>query len=218
MELTKEEEKELKKLKSMYVYEVSIKNGSDNNSLLFISEEEVDKYIKFVKDKMREEEGKILKDEDISINKRFMILETSALKYAFSNSCYNVLNFINLYKQRKESLGTKRKEEAKKNKPDGPKKKLLYSHFLRKNKKEATKDLLNDDIWKEYQNLPITDDGRCEIKVFSKKDSENDIKEYFEQEKPEKCAVFLHCRNCHGGNTVPALPAFQKGQSENRLH
>lgn len=54
--------------------------------------------------------------------------------------------------------------------------------FLRKNKKEATKNLLNDDIWKEYQNLPITDDGRCEIKVFSKKDSENDIKEFFEKE------------------------------------
>ena len=54
--------------------------------------------------------------------------------------------------------------------------------FLRKNKKEATKNLLSDDIWKEYQNLPITDNGRCEIKVFSKKDSENDIKEYLEKE------------------------------------
>lgn len=136
MELTKEEEKELNKLKSMYVYEVSIKNGSDNNSLLFISEEEVDKYIKFVRNSMREEEGKILKDEDIMIDKRFMILNASVLKCAYSNSCHNVLTFLNLYKQRKESLGTKKKEEAKKNKPIGSRKKLLYSHFLRKEKKE----------------------------------------------------------------------------------
>lgn len=54
--------------------------------------------------------------------------------------------------------------------------------FLRKNKKEATRNLLSDDLWKDYQNLPITDDGRCEIKVFSKKDSENDIKSFFENE------------------------------------
>lgn len=54
--------------------------------------------------------------------------------------------------------------------------------FLRKNKKEATKNLLSDDIWKEYQDLPISDDGRCEIKVFSKRDSENDIKNFFEND------------------------------------
>jgi len=54
--------------------------------------------------------------------------------------------------------------------------------FLRKNTKEATERLISDDIWKDYQGLSITEDGRCKIREFGKSDSEKDIKEFFEKE------------------------------------
>ena len=136
MELTKEEEKELKGFKSTYVYEVSIKHGSDDNALLFGTEEEAQKYIKFVRDRLIEEEGEVLKDENVKIDKRFLILDHSTMKYSFSNSCHNILTFVRLYKQRKESLVTKKKEEDKKKNKLTNKEKLLYSHYLRKGKKE----------------------------------------------------------------------------------
>jgi len=53
--------------------------------------------------------------------------------------------------------------------------------FLRKNTKEATKELLQDTIWKDYQNLEITEYGRCEIKTFGKNDSDEAIIRFFEK-------------------------------------
>lgn len=53
--------------------------------------------------------------------------------------------------------------------------------FLRKYTKEATEKLLQDDIWKDYQNLEVTKDGRCEIKTFAKGDSDEAIINYFEK-------------------------------------
>lgn len=51
--------------------------------------------------------------------------------------------------------------------------------FLRKNTKEATKIMLQDNIWKDYQGLEVTEDGRCEIKTFSKDDSDEAVKDFF---------------------------------------
>ena len=53
--------------------------------------------------------------------------------------------------------------------------------FLRKNTKDATEKILSDLVWKEYQGLPVTDDGRCKIREFGKNDTDKDIKEFFEQ-------------------------------------
>ena len=53
--------------------------------------------------------------------------------------------------------------------------------FLRKNTKEATEKLLQDDIWKDYRNLAVSENGRCEIKTFSKIDTDEIIISFFEK-------------------------------------
>ncbi len=53
--------------------------------------------------------------------------------------------------------------------------------FLRKNTKDATEKILSDLVWKEYQGLPVTDDGRCKIREFGKNDTDKVIKDFFEQ-------------------------------------
>ena len=51
--------------------------------------------------------------------------------------------------------------------------------FLRHNTKEATNKMLQDGIWKDFQNLTITNNGRCEVKTFSKNDSNDTISNFF---------------------------------------
>ena len=53
--------------------------------------------------------------------------------------------------------------------------------FLRKNTKEATSKMFQDAIWKDYQFLEITENGRCEIKTFNKTDNDETIINYFER-------------------------------------
>jgi hypothetical protein len=71
--------------------------------------------------------------------------------------------------------------------------------FLRKNCKEATRKMLSDAIWKDYQSLTITEDGRCKIREFNKKDSEANIKEFFEKELFPK---MINWRENHKGNYI----------------